>query len=105
MGSEMCIRDSSELVAITCVNTAPENVEIFPNPVRNVATVNLNLATDVDIRASIFDAQGSLISEQNQEMGEGFHNIHFDTRLLPKGVYIMQVCINEQCEAQKFVKE
>ncbi len=95
----------SEIVAITCVNTAPENVEIFPNPVKDVATVNLNLATNVDIRATIFDAQGSLISEQNQEMDEGFHNIHFDTRLLPKGVYIMQVCINEQCEAQKFVKE
>jgi len=95
----------SEIVAITCVDTEPANVEIFPNPVRDFATVHLNLATDVDIRASIFDAQGQLISERNQDMSEGLHNINFDTQLLAKGIYIMQVCINEQCEAQKFVKE
>jgi len=95
----------SPILAITCVDTAPASIEIFPNPVKDVAKVYLNLATDVDIRASIFDIQGQLISEKNQEMGEGFHNINFDTQLLSKGVYIMQVCINEQCEAQKFVKE
>ncbi len=95
----------SEIAAITCVNIAPESVEIFPNPVKGVATVHLNLATDVTIRTSIFDVQGQLISEKNQDLPEGFHNIQFDTQLLPKGVYVMQVCINEQCEAQKFMKE
>lgn len=97
--------DYSEILAITCVNAEPASVEIFPNPVKDVAAVHLNLATNVDIRATIFDAQGQLISEKNQELGEGFHNINFDTQLLSKGVYIMQVCINEQCEAQKLIKQ
>ena len=95
----------SDIVATTCVTTTPEIIEIYPNPVRETATVHFNLATDVSIRTSVFSQQGQLLIERNNTMGEGFHNINFDTKQLPKGVYVLQVCVNEQCEVQKFLKE
>lgn len=95
----------SEIIAVICITTTPENIEIYPNPVKETATIRLNLAADVNIRATVFNQQGQLLLEKNNAMNAGFHDINFDINQLPTGVYVLQVCINEQCEAQKFLKE
>lgn len=79
---------------------APNSIQIFPNPAKDVITIKCKNATPNQL-ISIYDIQGHLILQQ--PLQETISNIDIST--LPKGLYITKVGNKECLSVQKLVKE
>ncbi len=67
-------------------------VTVYPNPVRDRATVAIDLAEAADVRAEVFDALGRLVATASAgRFGAGFRSVLLDLSGAPAGLYVVRV--------------
>ncbi|MHC1706629.1 MAG: T9SS type A sorting domain-containing protein [Bacteroidales bacterium] len=82
---------------------AATSVEIYPNPVNNAATVNLNLANSGTVSLEVYNAFGQMVySRDLGNMAAGQYNTTFDGSNLNSGLYYMNVILNGEKIVKKF---
>jgi len=60
------------------------NVNVFPNPFFDKATINFNLDKDAKVQVQVMDLQGKVVADlQSGKLKEGNHNLVFDAAKYP----------------------
>ncbi|PIE88250.1 MAG: hypothetical protein CSA04_02900 [Bacteroidetes bacterium] len=77
-------------------------VEIYPNPLNDVANIVLNLREASEVQITAFDLMGKKVLEQNEgKLPEGTSTLTLDATNLTKGVYILRIHAGESVLSQK----
>lgn len=91
--------------------TKPEPVftaiQIFPNPVKDVATLSFQVKTRADITLSIMNVLGQEVYTKTlSDLAEGKHQLDLNTAPLTQpGVYFIKLKTEDQESVQRFLKE
>ena len=81
--------------ATSKVNDLPatiENVSLYPNPVNDLISIELNMKSKTNVTINLLDVSGKLIREiANEEASSGSHKINSNLSGIPSGVYTVQI--------------
>lgn len=79
--------------------------QVFPNPMSEQGFVNLLLEKETKVEIQLFNNVGKLVktilSRQIKNAGE--HQLDFEVRNLPEGIYFVKFQINDKIETEKIV--
>lgn len=81
------------------------DVSISPNPVQDVATLQLNLPAATDARVEVSNLFGQTALERQYRLVQGDNLINLDLNALPSGSYVVSVLTDTGKAAIKIVKE
>lgn len=82
-----------------------DNLKVYPNPLRNIATVEFGLKSNYDVTLRIYNLAGRLVKQINEDnMLAGNNQIRFNASDLPNGTYIIQVQAGVTTKTAKFIK-
>jgi hypothetical protein len=77
---------------VTTTETVFAQVNLFPNPTQDLATLTYSIGTTRELRIDLFSLDGKLL--QNLFQGaesSGFHQLPVDTSKLPAGTYLVRL--------------
>ena len=96
-------KDFTGVTETPSVNTAV-NVNIYPNPVVNQATVNFELKESNMVSYQVFDMTGRMVMSQNLgRLAEGQHQVNISAENLSSGSYILRLSQGGKNETVKFM--
>lgn len=84
------------------INKAYNLKQNYPNPFNPSTTLEYNLKEDGFVIIKIFDALGKEVAKlvnENQEAGS--HQVNFDAKNLPSGIYIYTISVNNFVQTRK----
>jgi len=81
----------SEIVTASLKSDHLEVSEVFPNPVREQAQINVTLPKDEQLTISIFDLTGKPLRVSNQQLDAGVNTLIIHTSDLPAGSYFVKL--------------
>jgi hypothetical protein len=90
-------------VVVFKINPFQNSFTIYPNPARTEVFVSLLTDKNQSLRVNILDASGRIISEQQKEIQKGTNVFPVNTFGLKAGNYILQIILNGEMKASKFV--
>lgn len=95
------------LKSTTAVSTSIQSigVSLYPNPVRESATIVLNNPTPIKLSMNLYDIQGKIITSVSDIKAGKNHTHEINMNQLPKGIYILQLHINGESKDIKIFKE
>ena len=84
--------DYSDIIVIDVNRFKSATSQVYPNPAKDVINVDMNIAHDGEIKASLYDINGKKVrSWPAQKRGPGSQLLSLDTRHLPDGTYLLSV--------------
>ncbi len=79
-------------------------LKLFPNPAKEITTVNYYLNDDSHITISITDLNGKILSNQvNEEASQGSHSKKLELNNLNSGTYFVKIKSNDNIVTKKLV--
>ena len=76
----------------------------YPNPFNPTTTIPYTLATPSRVVLGVFNTLGQQVAElQNGEQGAGYHEVRFDARGLPSGMYFCRLRAGSYTETRKLM--
>jgi hypothetical protein len=89
----------------TVYSQASNTIRIFPNPVKNEATISYSLGSNSDVSLIIYDISGRTVKTVSQNnVSSGEHKIKIEMVSLPVGTYVIQIKSNEGNAYGKLMK-
>ena len=85
--------------------TALNVVQVAPVPASNTVNVTYTAATAADVKVSLFDIAGKLVSEQTVNATAGINNIEVSVTNLAAGMYVLMLNNGAEVVNAKIVKE
>ncbi|MEM0960903.1 MAG: T9SS type A sorting domain-containing protein [Bacteroidota bacterium] len=77
------------------------DLSVYPNPVRDRATVAVDLPEVAGVRAEVFDALGRRVATvEAGRLGAGFQSVPLDLGAVPAGLYIVRVTVGGEVATQ-----
>ncbi len=73
----------------------------YPNPFDKSATIKVSLTTAEDIKLSVYNTMGQLVSSKTVKGNAGVNNLDVDAAALSSGVYFYSVKVNENVVTKK----
>ena len=81
------------------------NLNVFPQPVTDKATVEFNSASANNGVINVLDASGRVVLTQNAVYTEGSNSFTFSTQNFAKGLYLISINNGRTTVAEKFIKQ
>jgi hypothetical protein len=75
------------------------NLDIFPNPARDIVTVRADLTSDDPVALKIISGTGKEIFTGVYTVSKGYFEQQFDMRYLPEGVYLVKLAVGSRQSA------
>jgi len=100
---DVIIIDDNVATGITTIETV-SGVSIYPNPVKNVATIEYNLAQSSNVTISIIDYSGKVINTTSVNSYKGNNTVTLSTSELNSGVYFARIVSDKTVKTIKFIK-
>lgn len=91
--------------SIFSVETLAVDVQISPNPVQDVANIQITTAERNQLQLNLFSTNGQLVSNQTLEVAVGTQQIVVATTDLAAGVYHLQLTDGERVKTVKMLKK
>ncbi|HEX5154645.1 MAG TPA: T9SS type A sorting domain-containing protein [Parafilimonas sp.] len=80
--------------------------KLYPNPVKDKATVEVNLETASKVKAQLISRDGKILSNTDKGvLNEGVQQFYINTQSIAKGSYILRITIGDKTYSQLLVKE
>lgn len=81
------------------------NLDIYPNPSKDVVNISFNLLEATSVTYQVFDLKGRKMIERKLPMlAKGKNNIEFSLKLLSAGTYIIQMATERVKISRKLIK-
>ncbi|MEM7367511.1 MAG: M43 family zinc metalloprotease [Bacteroidota bacterium] len=80
---------------------ASGQVQLFPNPARDMVTVSIDAVNRTDVQLSLRDVAGRAIVQREVAIQQGFNQIEIPVHMLASGVYFVEI----QDDKGKFVEK
>lgn len=87
------------------IATLPIEVQVYPNPVKDVANVAINSDKHSTVNLNIFDVHGRLVQQQNTDLQVGDNQFSVEMNDLATGIYHLQVTDGERIKSLKILKK
>ncbi|MEO0557815.1 MAG: T9SS type A sorting domain-containing protein, partial [Bacteroidota bacterium] len=100
-GQTMSAASREQSVASDSAPEAAFDLTIYPNPVRDHATVALALANAGDVQVEVYDTLGRQLSRSTTALNAGFQSVPLDARALPAGAYIVRVTAGNDTRVER----
>lgn len=85
---------------------ADAEINVYPNPLADEATVQLNATAGQDYNITLYNALGEqLTTVYNGELQNGMNTVQWSTYDLAKGIYILRVETEGQVQTIKLIKD
>jgi hypothetical protein len=103
--------DTSDEAILSVTATGIEEVglntaQIYPNPVSNTLTLELNNADSKQLNVRVYDVLGKQQQEWKEtSLTQGHQQLSLDVSRLSKGVYYLRIRLDEEVRDFRFVKE
>lgn len=83
-----------------------ENTTVYPNPFNGRLSIKYTIEKEESaVRFDIFDLQGRLVHGlADERKAKGVYDESFMLNELPKGVYVIRICIDDTCISNKLVR-
>jgi hypothetical protein len=81
------------------------SVSLFPNPVKESATLSVSSDKSVKVSYNLFDMNGRLIAYEGESKSGMKHEKELQMNTLQTGIYILNVHVNGDMKSIKIVKE
>ena len=98
-----CTVEYCNIIHVAAITSACE-LQAYPNPVQTQVSVNVPLSTAELIRANLYNEQGALLSQTEQQGSTGINIITISTGNLVAGVYSIQLVYGNNICYSKFQK-
>ncbi len=86
--------------------TAVQEINIFPNPVVNVANITLNWGKKENVKVNVFTTSGKVVISKNISLSEGNNSIALtEMGSLTSGVYILKVTSSQNSFSKTVIKK
>jgi Secretion system C-terminal sorting domain len=85
--------DYSKPLAVKEIETL-NFAKIFPNPVQNQATLELNLSQNTNLTIQLINYAGQIITSQNNDIQEGISQTNLQVSNLQNGIYFIKIISN-----------
>ena len=80
--------------------------KLYPNPVKNSATVEVNLETASKVKAQLISRDGKILLNTDKGLlNEGTQQFYINTQTIAKGSYILRITIGDKTYSQLLVKQ
>lgn len=80
------------------------NLSIYPNPVADIATLNLQMIENVEVSIQVFDMNGRLVQDLPQgKLSVGEHNIELNVGNSAEGTYLVRIQAGIQSQTIRFI--
>ncbi len=81
------------------------SIQCFPNPFVNTTTISYALEKESEVSIVLFNTIGEKISAiiENERKAKGFHQLQFERKAIPSGLYYLFLKIDSQIITCKFV--
>ncbi|MES2380117.1 MAG: SBBP repeat-containing protein [Bacteroidota bacterium] len=86
-------------------NSGFQENNILPNPFVNELTIDLNSSNAGIAKVKITDVMGREYYNSNENISEGFNQIQVNTTLFERGIYIIQILVNDEIISKKVLKQ
>jgi hypothetical protein len=80
------------------------SISLYPNPVREGASLTVISADPNQLRFYIIDSKGSIVLRQESTIPSGTSLVPINTSILPKGVYTLRASWGNESQQIKFIK-
>lgn len=84
-------------------NKDPFQINVFPNPARNLLNINLHLVKGQTLSYRLLNLNGQTLIQQTETLAAGSQQLQLDVNTLSKGVYFLQVESNTEVAAKKVI--
>lgn len=88
-------------VGLNEVNLTKLDVNVYPNPATNEASVSFTTKENATINFEVVDLNGKVMFAQKQNVRKGFNAIHFSTENFANGFYIIKLSGGNYTAAEK----
>lgn len=78
---------------------------MFPNPAKDMVTIEVPVQAESDVQVSIMDAAGRVAVQENRVMGKGNNQVQVELGRLVTGIYFVQVRNGETVHTRKLIVE
>lgn len=79
---------------------------VYPNPFRNVVSLNLELPERASVSMTLHNSQGQVFKQllSRESLSAGFHKLDIDGSQLPPGVYVLRIQADQKTATHRIVK-
>jgi len=95
----------SNTILVSLKKLLINSISLFPNPVKDKLTLNINAATKNQASIKIIDATGRVVLKQNADLVVGNQSISLNASNLSAGIYTITVNFGEETISQKLIKD
>lgn len=95
----------SNTILVSLKKLLINSISLFPNPVKDKFTLNINAATKSQASVKIIDATGRVVLKQNADLVVGNQSISLNASNLSAGIYTITVNFGEETITQKLIKD
>lgn len=102
---------TTEVQAISCAGANAVNdlnaidlLELRPNPVADVLTIQFNSSDFIDAKIIVYDLLGRVISHQDYTISTGANQFEVNASKLEQGTYILEIATDQGSAVRKFMK-
>lgn len=92
--------ENSDAVKVTVVVGVDEllgsNVQFFPNPVHDVATIRTDMQKAGNMKLDVFASNGQLVKSAQQHISSGANEVQIDLSELSPGIYFINMQLDDQ---------
>jgi hypothetical protein len=78
-------------------------VNLYPNPAKEMATLEFSLESNADYKLEVLDITGKSVFNSNATANTGVNQINIPTENLNEGIYIYKLTVNGNAISNKFV--
>ena len=100
-GQTMSASSVQQAVASEAAPEAAFDLTIYPNPVRDRATVALALAEAQEVTVEVYDTLGRQLVRSTTALNAGFQSVPLDVRALPAGAYVVRVTAGNDTRVER----
>ena len=80
--------------------------KLYPNPVKDIATIELNLDAASKVTAQLISRDGKvLLNIDKGILSEGTQQFSINAQSLAKGTYLIRLTVGDKTYSQPFVKD
>jgi hypothetical protein len=81
------------------------NLNVYPNPVSDFMTVEINSTATSSNVWKLYDVNGKLVMSGSESLNPGLNYFYIDASQLPTGLYMMQSTFNGTVESTRIIKQ
>lgn len=97
-------QQTRQVISTTIELGSGVGVDLYPNPARGFATLQIETPSNLDLRFDLVDISGRLISSQEQQLEAATYRHTIDLSNLPSGTYFVKIVARRSGSILKTLK-